>query len=222
MGRVSATVAILLSASGALAGLAEDRPANLREAASPKAVVRDWMPQDYMGTALPDELEHQKQQWRDKHLRARESKPDPPVLKDLGCFVSDRDSVVERRMIDRVLEELGERGKPLRAAVEALVQANLPGSDPRWKQLYVRGCEMRRASRLQPLLARWKRFVFSRHRHVKNSWKYTEGLSNAQSYRFFAPGASLSVLEMDGIYGKLRTLLEDPVYQSATARIIHV
>ena len=180
-----------------------------REAASREAIVRDWMLQDYMSIALPEEFERQKERWKEEHVAAPESKPDAPVLKELACFKSPHDAVVERRMLDRVLAELGQIGEPLRESVNELTRAGIPGADPRWKALYLRGCELRRAERLAPLTDRWTRFVFSQHRHIPNTWKYTEGLSCAQSFRFFQPGSSLDMLELDGSYGKVRTLIED-------------
>ncbi|HUT12380.1 MAG TPA: hypothetical protein VMY42_17915 [Thermoguttaceae bacterium] len=206
----SAAIAVALVALGTLRAFAGQAAPETREAAPRASVVRDWMLQDYMSIDLPHELEQQKQQWREKYLKARESKPDAPVLKDLACFVSDRDSVVEQAMVGRVIEELAETGKPIRDETAALVQAQTPGGDPRWKALYLRACELRRANRLEPLSARWKRFVFSEHHHIPGTWKYTEALSDAQSFRFFKPGAALKVLEMDGPYGTVRTLLEDP------------
>lgn len=180
-----------------------------REAASHARIVRDWMLQDYMSIALPARLEKEKEHWRQQYLNARESRPDPPVLERLPCFVSKDDSVVEQRMLDRVLGELRDAGGPFRAELERLKLGTVPGRDRRWKDLYVRACEQRRARRLGPLVARWTRFVFSQHRHIPGTWKYTEGLSDAQSYRFFAPGSSLEILELGGPYGQVRTILED-------------
>jgi len=201
---------VLLIAAAALWGHAADAVEETQPAASRAAIVRDWMLQDYMNVALPEELETEKRQWQAKHLKAPESKPDAPVLKDLSCFVSDRDAVVERQMLDRVLAELGDGGKALRGETDSLVTAGVPGKDPRWKELYLRACETRRQARLRPLTARWQRFVFNQHRHVPNTWKYTEGLSDAQSFRFFKPGSSIHVLELRGGYGTVRTLIEDP------------
>ena len=190
--------------------MAGQTPPAAGEAASRAAIVRDWMLQDYMSIPLPEELEREKRQWREKHLRASESKLDAPVLDHLGCFVSDRDSVVERRMILHVATELTDHARPIQNEVDALLRAERSGSDPRWKQLYLRACELRRSKRLEPLLSRWKRFVFNQHRHIPTSWKYTEGLSTAHRYRFFAAGSSLNVLDMRDAYGTVRPLLEDP------------
>jgi hypothetical protein len=117
---------------------------------------------------------------------------------------------IVRRMLDRVLEEIGPSGRAVRDEARKLVGENVLGADPRWKDAYLRACELRRTQRLRPLLDRWTRFVFNQHHHIPNTWKYTEGLSDAQSGRFFKPGASLNVLEMDGPYGKVRTLIDDP------------
>ncbi|HUS90243.1 MAG TPA: hypothetical protein VM695_00290 [Phycisphaerae bacterium] len=202
MTRRMAVLVVLLSATAA--------PAEPRPAASREAIERDWMLQDYMAIELPAELEREKQQWREKHLTSRESRPDAPVLAKLGCFVRDGDCLVERRMVDRVLAALGEQAAALRSRAEQLTAAGAPGSDGRWRELYVAACELRRERRLRPLLARWRRFVFNKHRHIRTSYKYTEGLSSAMAYRFFAGGSSLNVLEMDGPYGTVRTLLADP------------
>ena len=180
-----------------------------REAASRDAIIRDWMHQDYMSARLPEALEQEKRKWRDEHVKAPESKLDPPVLKDLKCFISDSDSLVEQRMIAHVLAELGELGDRMRAEAKARALADTPGRDSFWKRLYVRACELRRAKRLDPLLARWQRFVFNQHRHVPGSWKYTEVLSDAHRNRQYRPGASLNILGMNGIYGRAYTLLED-------------
>jgi len=181
-----------------------------RPAADREAVVRDWLLQDYMSIELPPALERQKEAWRQEHLTAPESRPDAPVLEHLACFLSTRDSVVEGRMVRRALDELGNSGEPLRARLGALEEAAVAGGDPRWRTLYLDACQIRRNERLKPLLARWRRFVFSQHRHIPGTWKYTEGLSDAQSSRFFQPGSSLDVLEMDGPYGTVKTLIADP------------
>ena len=206
----TAMVAVVLAAVGLSAVVDGGEPGGAREAASREGIVADWMLQDYVSVRLPRKLERRKEAWREKHLTAPESKPDAPVPEDLVCFRSDRDSVVEQRMVGRVLEELGDEGKSARAEAETLLASTVPGRDPRWKELYVRACELRRAKRLAPLLERWTRFVFNEHRHIPNTWKYTEGLSDAQSGRFFRPGSSLNVLEIDGLYASVRTLIDDP------------
>ena len=58
---------------------------------------------------------------------------------------------------------------------------------------------------------RLRRIVFTRHYDLGGShYAYTEGQSDAQNERHFVPGSSLCLLEMDGLYGAVRTLLDDP------------
>lgn len=183
----------------------------VKDAASREAIVGDWTLQDYMAVRLPVELERLKAEWRDAHLTSPESRGESPVLACLRCFVSDRHSIVEQRMVAWVLTEVSDGRGAIQAEAERLTQAGVPGADPRWKGLYVRACELRRARRLVPLLARGNRFVFSQHAHVAHSWKYTEVLSDAHSnrQRHFRPDSSLNILELDGLYGRVRTLIED-------------
>jgi len=191
------TLPLLLALS--LSGFA-GQPAAPRE-----AIVRDWMHQDYWAIALPAPLEREKQQWCEKFLERPESKGEAPGIDRLKCFESATDCIVERRMIERVLAEAPD------AALEAEGKAiDAPGRDPRWKALYIRACEGRRMQRLAPLLAKWTRFVTNQHPHIRGSWKYTEGLSCAHRYRFFAPGASLDLLTFDGPYGTLERIVDDP------------
>ncbi len=182
-----------------------------REAVSRDSVTRDWMLQDYMAIELPSALAREKDQWRKTHLRSPEARFDPPVLETLSCFVSRTNHVVEKRMIEYVANELGGQGGPVRTELERLVRAELPGRDPAWKALYCRACDARRVMRLTPLAALGPRFVFDQHRQHGGSWKYTEGLSDARNHRFFAPGASLELLELDGAYGRVLTLVDDPL-----------
>lgn len=62
------------------------------------------------------------------------------------------------------------------------------------------------------LLKVTKKIVFVKHYNLGGShYAYTESLSDAQfeGDRHFNPSAALCVLEMDGAYGKVRTLIKD-------------
>ena len=197
--------------------------AGRKPAASREAVIRDWMHQDYMAIELPPELEAEKEHWREQHLTRPEARDDKPVLASLPCFIGYHNAIVEQRMIGRVLRELGEAGAEFfDEAAEFFVElgelrerVERPGSgahelDPRWKDLYLRACDLRRAKRLAPLLERWPETAFVQHRHVPGSWKYTEGLSDARTWRFFRGGSSLNILHQDGPgIGTVETLIED-------------
>jgi hypothetical protein len=181
-----------------------------REAASREAIQRDWLLQDYLRITLDPTLEQAKETWRATYLKSPESRYDDVVLPELPCFVSYESSSTEQRMIARVVDELaGPAEGEIRQAMNRLVRDAVPGNDPRWEQLYLQACELRRARRLEPLVARWRRFVFDEHQHPGPSWKYTEVLSQAHSNRsrVFRPGASLNVLELDTPYGRIRPLL---------------
>lgn len=119
--------------------------------------------------------------------------------------------LVTTAMIERAVHELGEAGAPLRKRFVALAGSDAEGADPRWVELYLTACERRRAVRLRPLMDRWRRIVFTKHYNLGGShYAYTEGQSDAQRERHFKPGASLCILELSGITGTVRTLIDDP------------
>ena len=128
-----------------------------------------------------------------------------------GWFTADRDTALERAMIEHVVAELGTRGGGVRAELDVLVGSSTPPSSPRWLSLYVKACEWRREARLKTVREKAPRVVFTRHATVRPSFfAYTEGQSDAQNERHFLPGAALCLLELEGLYGKVRTLLDDP------------
>ena len=163
-------------------------------AAEPPSAARDAASRDgdparldapgFHAGPLEPALEQAKDEWRKTYLKSPESQHDDPVLPQLPCFVSRKDSAIEQRMLARVLDELPDSARAeFQQAMDALVRDAVPGSDPRWQQLYLQACELRRARRLEPLVARWRRFVFDQHQHPGPSWKYTEVLSDAHSNR---------------------------------------
>ncbi len=200
----------LLLVSSLLVAAAEEPEPMPRSAASRAAIERDWMLQDYMSVLLPAALEAEKQQWREKFVTARESKADPPVLRHLACFLSPTDAAVEQRMVAQVLKEVPNR-QALAEELEKLTASRVPGIDPRWKALYLQSCEARRHVRLKTLVERFTEFVFILSPQVKNSWKYTEVLSDPQTdrHRDYRPGSSLNRLRIEGLYGTVRPLIED-------------
>jgi len=205
------TLLVLVLTQAALSLSADEPPPAARDAASYEAIQRDWMLQDSMQATLDPAWEQQKDDWRKNYLKSPESRHDDPVLPQPVCFISRQDSATEQRMLQRVLDELPNSVEDeIRQKRDGLVRDAVPGSDPRWQQLYLRACQLRRARRLEPLLARWRRFVFDEHQHPGPSWKYTEVLSAPLSkrHRYYRPGASLNVLELDGIYGRVRPLLQ--------------
>ena len=207
------TMATVLLALGAAFGDCHAAwAATTRPAASREAIERDWMLQDYLRIELPAALKREVHEWRQTHLRTPESRCDDAVLERMPCFVSDHDSYAEERMLVRVLADLDRVPSDIRVALDQLIAARAPGNNPRWKQWYVRACELRRLRRLEPLVSRWTRFVFDEHVHMGASYKYTECLSDAQTgrNRQFKAGAALNVLDWEGLNGRVRPLIEDP------------
>jgi len=125
------------------------------------------------------------------------------------CFTSGHNAGLEQKMVEKVLAE--QSGPELQARLEELVEARAPGRDPRWKELYIRASEARRAARLASLLEQTREIVFTKHYNLGGShYAYTEGLSDAQMERHFVPGSALCLLKMDGIHGVVETLIDDP------------
>jgi hypothetical protein len=127
-----------------------------------------------------------------------------------GCFTNGNGSDTESRMVEKVLSQLNGTGAEIRNSLAKLKGSRKPGNDPSWRELYVKACEARRAKRLAPMLEKWKRIVFTKHFNMGGShYAYTEGQSDAQAERHFKAGTALCLLEMDGVYGKVKTLIED-------------
>ena len=119
---------------------------------------------------------------------------------------------IERRMIEKAVAESG-RCRATRCGRNwtGWLKRPCPANDRRWLDLYVKACEQRRQQRLKTVLAKAPRIVFTKHRTIRPSFfAYTEGQSDAQAERHFLPGSELCLLEMDGLYGKVRTLVSDP------------
>lgn len=137
------------------------------------------------------------------------------TLQDCGrefdrWFSTDGDTLIERAMIRRALDELGDAGSSLRSEFQKLVDADVTTSDPRWLDMYVRACKTRREIRLRPLLDKWPKIVFTKHFNLGGShYAYTEAQSDAQHEVNFEPGAALCLLGMDGPHPRVRTLLDD-------------
>lgn len=137
------------------------------------------------------------------------------LLQDLGrrrdaWFAAEVDAGLPQEAIAKVVAELGAAGSAFKAKADALVAAKAPGADRRWLDLYVTACEQRRTQRLATLLKQAPRIVYAQHWNMGAShYAYTEGQSDAQAERHFYPGTALLRLDMDGIYGKVTTLIDD-------------
>jgi len=123
----------------------------------------------------------------------------------------DSDTAIEKRLIRRVLDELGPPGGGPAREFERLCKSDAPSTDRRWLDLYISACEMRRSIRLKPLLKKCRKIVFTKHFNMGGShYAYTEAQSDAQHETNFTPGSALCLLELDDNYGRIRTLIDDP------------
>lgn len=125
-------------------------------------------------------------------------------------FLAAQGTEIEVSIVKKVINELGTDGKSLQSELEKLESGKISWNDRRWLDMYTAACEKRRASRLKTLVQKAQRIVFVKHKTIMPSFfAYTEGLSDAQGEKNFPFNSSLCLLEMDGMYGTVRTLLED-------------
>jgi hypothetical protein len=96
------------------------------------------------------------------------------------CFRNAKTAEREAAIVERVANELGAAGAAIRGEAAALTKARAPGNDPRWRALYTKACEQRRARRLRTLTARYPKIVFAKHFNMGGShYAYTEAQSDA-------------------------------------------
>jgi hypothetical protein len=116
-------------------------------------------------------------------------------------------------LASEVMEGLGPAGAPLVARREKLLEANTSPGDRRWMELYLGACGERRALRMGPHVARFPRVIFTKHHDIGGQhYAYTEAVSDSpyDDNNPFPPGGALCLLEMDGLDGAVRTLIDEP------------
>ena len=137
------------------------------------------------------------------------------LIQDYGLdckswLLADDNAQKQAGMIEGVFDEVGDAASGLRAQLDGMKNAGLAGDDAGWLDLYEKACEMRRKRRLAGILADRSKLVFTKHFNMGGShYAYTEAQSDAQAERNFRAGTSLCILEMNGLYGTVKTLIED-------------
>ncbi len=117
---------------------------------------------------------------------------------------------LEQHITQRAISQLGDAGRALQEQLEALVRKQGSKSNS-LLGLYATACEQRRRLRLATVLANTPGIIFTKHHTLRPSFfAYTEGQSDAQNERHFIPGSELCLLELDGCYGQVRSLVSDP------------
>ena len=87
---------------------------------------------------------------------------DAGTLKVDGFFTSAESCAEEKKLVDKVLEELdGSDAEEIRRRADELASA--PGNDPRWKELYFDACRIRRAARLAYFDDAPREYVYAKH-----------------------------------------------------------
>ncbi len=129
-------------------------------------------------------------------------------------FRTPEDAAADVKMIENVIAEISLRkgnARDLQLQLKALKEEVSEDVGPQLLQLYLQACERRRELRLSNFLSARSPILFAQHHNFKMSFiGYTEGLSDARHERFFKAGAKLSLLTFDGLYGKVKPLIDDP------------
>ncbi|MCP4784161.1 MAG: hypothetical protein GY903_25555 [Fuerstiella sp.] len=110
--------------------------------------------------------------------------------------------------------QLGASDAQLAARNNKLIAEKAVESDSRWMDLYLDACEARRGIRLAPHLDKLRRVVFTKHHDIGGQhYAYTEDVSDSpyNDNNPFPSSGKLCLIEMDGIYGHVRTLLDEPL-----------
>ena len=103
----------------------------------------------------------------------------------------------------------GEVAASLRARFDRLAAGGEAAATD-WADLYLDAAALRRAVRLAPHREMLRRVVFAKHYDMGGShYAYTEGQSDAQHERHFTPGGALCLMELDGLFATVHTLIED-------------
>lgn len=113
-----------------------------------------------------------------------------PKIDELGadisrCFSSETDSAFERGMVQRVLSELKEQGVDTTSLSEQRdALSSVPGSDARWKELYLTACRQRRRERLATV-RRWaSQYIYVKH-YVFGGWTHLVPTDELTDEQFF-------------------------------------
>ena len=112
-----------------------------------------------------------------------------------------------------VIGQLGPAGAAFTDRRDKLLASNFQPADSRWTDLYLDACRRRRELRLTPHLKTLQKIVFTKHHDIGGQhYAYTEDVSDSpyNDNNPFPPSGKLCLLEMDGIFGTIRTLIDEP------------
>jgi hypothetical protein len=122
---------------------------------------------------------------------------------------ADFEADVVRHLLEDI-EITKEVQSDIKERFSPLVQEQGEKACARRLEVYVELCRIRREQRLETLIKRYPKIVFTKHYNLGGShYAYTEGQSDAQGERHFVPGSWLCLLTFEGAEPKIQTLLSD-------------
>ena len=117
------------------------------------------------------------------------------------------------RVVDQLAAVNNDSAPPLQKRIDELSPGGVSPFDGRWMDVYLDACDRRRAMRIGPHLHKFPRIVFTRHHDIGGQhYAYTEDVSDSpyDDNNPFPPSGQLCLLEMDGLYGRQRVLIDEP------------
>ena len=96
---------------------------------------------------------------------------------------------------------------------DKLIENKVASDDKAWRTLYLAACRHRRGKRLAPHASGLRKIVFTKHHDIGGQhYAYTEDVSDSpyNDNNPFPHSGKLCFLEMDGPFGTVRTLLDEP------------
>lgn len=117
-----------------------------------------------------------------------------------SLFASPEGNDAEQALVTRVISELPETQRRTFTASAAELK-EVPGTDSRWKELYIRACAERRRTRLAFLLGKSRQILYTRHTVIGGGTMHgaTENLTDTQYDEWnpdFRPGGELCLMTL--------------------------
>ncbi|MAG94278.1 MAG: hypothetical protein CMJ48_11070 [Planctomycetaceae bacterium] len=112
-----------------------------------------------------------------------------------------------------VIDALLPADRGLADRYQALSVTNARATDARWMALYLEACRQRRAERMGAHVSKFRQLIFTKHHDIGGQhYAYTEDVSDSpyNDNNPFPSSGKLCLLEMDGFYGRTRTLIDEP------------
>jgi len=126
--------------------------------------------------------------------------------------VGDSFMLLAGRVVAQI-DKLEGRDTRWQRRLDQLTGSDLSPADPRWMALYLDACHHRRDLRMGKHVDKFPNIVFTKHHDIGGQhYAYTEDVSDSP-YRDnnpFPNTGQLCLLEMDGLYGRVRVLLDEP------------